>query len=357
MTTTKPALSASQINDFGKRLDTIRQSVLDDLGADDAAYIHRLIAIQRGLEVSARATLLFSLLPPAWLAGTTMLSLAKILENMELGHNILHGQWDWMRDPEIHSTTWEWDSAISADDWKKSHNAMHHTWTNVIGKDLDVGYGRLRVTSDQPWQPEHLLQVPLNVLIALFFEYGIAMYDAAQESDARGEGRGSALKSMWRKVKPQAIKDYLAWPLLSGISAPTTLTANLTANIVRNVWTHTIIFCGHFPDDVEFFTEEQIVDETRGEWYLRQLQGSANISGGPLFHIMSGNLSHQIEHHLFPDLPSNRYSDIAPQVQQLCQEYGLPYTTGPLAKQSAQVWRSLALLSLPDPAPAEAPAA
>ena len=341
-------LTPTQVADIGERLDDIRRGILDDLGADDAAYIRRLIAIQRGLETSARATLLFSILPPAWLAGTTLLSLAKILENMELGHNILHGQWDWMRDPGIHSTTWEWDIAIGAEDWKKSHNTMHHTWTNVIGKDQDVGYGRLRVTSDQEWRPEHLVQVPLNVLIALFFEYGIAMYDAVQESESHGRGRGAALKSMWRKVKPQAIKDYVAWPLLSGISAPTTFAANFTANMVRNVWTHTIIFCGHFPDDVDYFTEEQIVGETRGEWYLRQLQGSANISGSPLFHIMTGNLSHQIEHHLFPDIPSNRYAEIAPQVRAICEEYGLTYTTGRLSKQSAEVWRSLAVLSLPD---------
>ena len=40
----------------------------------------------------------------AWLVGTTGLALAKILDNMEIGHNVLHGQWDWMRDPKIHST-------------------------------------------------------------------------------------------------------------------------------------------------------------------------------------------------------------------------------------------------------------
>jgi fatty acid desaturase len=57
-----------------------------------------------------RGVLLFSLFPPAWLLGTAGLSVAKILENMEIGHNVLHGQWDWMRDPKIHSTTWEWDT-------------------------------------------------------------------------------------------------------------------------------------------------------------------------------------------------------------------------------------------------------
>ncbi|HQZ86987.1 MAG TPA: acyl-CoA desaturase, partial [Actinomycetota bacterium] len=124
--------------------------------------------------------------------------------------------------------------------------------------------------------------------------------------------------------------------------------ANLTASVTRNVWTHTIIFCGHFPDEVVYFTEEDIVAESRGEWYLRQLQGSANIEGSPLFHIMTGNLSHQIEHHLFPDMPSNRYAEVAPQVRALCQQYGLPYTTGRLSRQNAQVWRTLAALSVPD---------
>ena len=345
-------LSDADIEEIGRRLDAIRESIRTDLGEDDAAYIHRIIRVHRALELSARATLMASIFPPAWIAGTAMLSIAKILENMELGHNIMHGQWDWMRDPEIHSTTWEWDSAISSDDWKKSHNDMHHMWTNVIGKDKDVGYGRLRVTSDQEWKPEHLGQVGLNVLIALFFEYGIAMYDATMEAekdlDGQGHPRLRALKKVWTKVKPQMFKDYVAFPLLSGISAPTTLTANFTANILRNLWTHTIIFCGHFPDNVEYFTEEEIEGETQGEWYIRQLMGSANIEGSELFHIMSGNLSHQIEHHLFPDLPSNRYAEIAPAVRAICEEYGLTYTSGRWSKQSYGVWRSLAVLSLPN---------
>jgi linoleoyl-CoA desaturase len=343
-------LTVGQIDEFGHRLDEIRASVMNDLGADDAAYIRRLITIQRSLEVAARGTLMFSLLPPAWLAGTALLSLSKILENMELGHNIMHGQWDWMRDPKIHSTTWEWDSFIPADDWKKAHNSMHHTYTNVIGKDADVGYGRLRVTEDQPWEPQHLVQVPVNAVIALTFEFGIAMYDAQVEAAqaAADVGRLGALKRVWKKIKPQVVKDYVAFPLLSGISAPTTLLANLTASVTRNVWTHTIIFCGHFPDEVVYFTEDDIVDESHGQWYLRQLQGSANIEGSPLFHIMTGNLSHQIEHHLFPDMPSNRYAEVAPQVRALCLEYGLPYTTGRLTRQNAQVWRTLAALSVPD---------
>ena len=43
-------------------------------------------------------------------------------------------------------------------------------------------------------------------------------------------------------------------------------------------------------------------------------------------HLMTGNLSHQIEHHLFPDLPSNRYAEIAPRVEALFDKYE-PATT------------------------------
>ena len=121
--------------------------------------------------------LLVSLFPPAWLAGTAGLSVSKILENMEIGHNVMHGQWDWMRDPKIHSTTWEWDNASPSDLWKHSHNELHHTYTNVLGRDNDLGYGIMRVDEDQRWQPFYLAQPLWNFINACFFEYGIAAYD------------------------------------------------------------------------------------------------------------------------------------------------------------------------------------
>ena len=137
----------------------------------------RVIDVQRKLELGSRAALLVSMFPPAWFVGTVGLSLAKILENMEIGHNILHGQWDWMRDPKIHSTTWEWDMASPAEQWKHSHNELHHTYTNVIGKDNDLGYGIMRVDEDQRWHPLYLAQPLWNFINACFFEYGIAAYD------------------------------------------------------------------------------------------------------------------------------------------------------------------------------------
>jgi fatty acid desaturase len=287
--------------------------------------------------------------------GTAGLSVAKILDNMEVGHNILHGQWDWMRDPKIHSTTWEWDSATPAALWKHSHNELHHTYTNVIGKDNDLGYGIMRVDEDQRWTPAYLGQPIYNFLNMCFFQYGIAAYDLEIGKQLAGRGDKEEFKRhgkmVLRKVGRQARKDYLVHPLLSGPSFFHTIAANATANFVRNVWTHSVIMCGHFPTGVETFARASIEGESRGEWYLRQMLGSANISGSKLMHIMTGNLSHQIEHHLFPDLPSNRYGEIAPRVKEICERYALTYTEGPLPKQVASAWYQVISLALPNKEP------
>jgi fatty acid desaturase len=348
-------LTPEDIEQIGIELDAIRQDVLDSRGASDAAYIRRMITTQRSLELGSRAVLLASVFPPAWLLGTAGLSIAKILENMEIGHNILHGQWDWMRDPKIHSTTWEWDSASPAAQWKHSHNELHHTYTNVVGKDNDLGYGIMRVDEDQKWVPLYLLQPLWNFVNACFFEYGIAAYDlelgAAKRKGLTKTPEFQARKNaVLAKIRKQVKKDYVVHPLLSlpTGSLLSTLAANFTANVVRNLWSHSIIMCGHFPEGVETFEKTSIEGETRGEWYVRQMLGSANISGSKLLHIMSGNLSHQIEHHLFPDLPSNRYAEVAPKVRALFDKYGLSYNARPLPQQVYSAWHRIVRLSFPN---------
>jgi linoleoyl-CoA desaturase len=361
-TLTADHLTDEQIDALGAELDAIRAEVVASLGERDAAYIHKVIRTQRALEVSARGLLLFAKFPPAWIAGTAALSVAKILENMELGHNIMHGQWDWMRDPKIHSTTWEWDHACASEGWKKSHNFEHHTYTNVLGKDRDLGYSIMRISADQEWHPAHLLQPVYNQLLAAFFEWGVAFYDLEFDLVADGTKSKEAFRAdamrLWRKARRQLAKDFVLYPALSLPGGRrnflASAAASLVANTVRNFWAHAVIFCGHFPEGVATFPEEQLEGETRGQWYVRQMLGSANLSGGPLLHVMTGNLSHQIEHHIFPDVPSNRYSEIAPRVQEICRRYGLRYTSGPLRKQYGTVLRKIAHFALPRRAEAAA---
>jgi fatty acid desaturase len=358
-------MTPEQVEAFGEELDALRQRVLDDLGERDVDYIRNVIRAQRALEVAGRGLLFLSILPPAWLGGVGALSLSKILDNMEIGHNVMHGQYDWTGDPTLSGKEFEWDTACPSEQWRHSHNYMHHTFTNIIGKDRDVGYGMLRMSEEQEWEPYYLGNPVYATLLALFFQYGVALHDLEVERMRTGEFDWSEKRSMaasiWRKVRRQTLKDYVLFPLLSGPQAPLVLAGDATANLVRNVWAFMIIFCGHFPDGTEEFSVEEAANETRGGWYLRQLLGSSNLTGGRLFHILSGNLSFQIEHHLFPDIPAHRYAEISVEVREICARYGIDYHTGPLPTQFGTVVRKIVRLALPggpgrQPAPEPTPA-
>jgi linoleoyl-CoA desaturase len=344
-------LTEEQTGQLGRELDELRNRVIADLGERDAQYIRNVIRWQRGLEVGGRALLEVGFLPPAWIGGVAALSLSKILDNMEIGHNVMHGQYDWMKDPALDSKRFEWDTACPGDQWRHSHNYMHHTHTNVLGKDRDIGYGILRMSEDQPWRRRDFGNPVWAALLAFLFEWGVAVHDLEVERIEAKEitlrDKRDILSAIWRKGRRQVLKDYVAFPLLAGPGAPFTFAGNLSANLIRNVWAFMIIFCGHFPEGVEEFSEEQVAGETRGGWYMRQTLGSANLTGSKLFHILSGNLSHQIEHHLFPDIPAHRYVEIAAEVREICERYGLPYNTGSLSKQFGSVVKKIFRLALP----------
>jgi fatty acid desaturase len=358
MPTPHPQLTEAQLESLGRELDELRNRVRADLGERDADYIRRMIRTQRGLEIAGRAMLEFGWLPPAWIGGVTALSLSKILDNMEIGHNVMHGQYDWMKDPALDSKRFEWDTACPGDQWRHSHNYMHHTHTNVLGMDRDIGYGILRMSEDQEWRPRDLANPVYATLLMLFFQWGVAFHDLEMERIESGEiklsDKRDIIKAIWRKGRRQVLKDYVLFPALAGPGAPFTAAGNLTANGIRNIWSFMIIFCGHFPEGTQEFSLQEAENETRGGWYLRQMLGSANLSGGPLFHILSGNLSHQIEHHLFPDIPAHRYAEIAVEVKAICERYALPYNSGPLGKQFGSVVKKICRLALPGSAPAAA---
>ncbi len=402
-------LTDEQIEELGKEFDAIHDDVFAELGDRDRRYITSMIEMHRRLVVMSRLILLGSRFKPAWVTGTSMLSLAKILENMEIGHNVMHGQWDWMNDPSINSSSWDWDSASTAEAWKHSHNYVHHTYTNIRGKDRDLGYEIMRIDPHQKWNPVYLAQPVYNLALAALFEWGVALHDLDFDAIKAGEKSKQQLKrelkGMAAKGRQQITKDYLVFPVLSGLAAvaaevavtavreqrqskvggarsrarrrtsrkpggivrevleggafqhtfKTTLKADVTANIVRNVWAYAIIFCGHFPDQTYTFSEKETDEESRGGFYVRQLLGAANIEGSPMFHVVSGNLGYQVEHHLYPDMPSTRYAEIAPRVKELCERYELPYNTGPFLKQLAAVQRTILRLALPGGKPRDKP--
>jgi linoleoyl-CoA desaturase len=433
-------LTDEQIEQLGKEFDELHDQVKEDLGDRDAAYIRAIIDMHRRLALLGRVMLIGSRNKGMLVAGTSVVGLGKILENMEIGHNVLHGQWDWMNDPVINSQSWDWDTASTAESWRHSHNYIHHTYTNIRGLDKDLGYEIMRIDPHQKWHPVYLLQPIYNIALMLLFEWGVAFHDMDLEAVRSGDKSQKEvfedLKGIGVKARQQVVKDYIAWPAISALvaggvtyafkasgiedkipsvrpssskrarakgklrdvggkakrrgraswlvakrsDAPTrrvaqlqtnpalaaaidvardtykrTAYANAVSNLMRNVWAYAIIFCGHFPDQTYTFSKDETEDESRGAKYVRQLIGAANIEGGPIFHIISGNLGYQVEHHLYPDMPSSRYGEIAPKVREICKRYELPYNTGPFFQQIGMVQRTILRLAFPGGKPRPKP--
>jgi len=215
-------LTDEQIEELGREFAAIHDEVFAELGDRDRRYIVSMIEMHRRLVVLGRVLLFLARYKPAWVAGTSALSLAKILENMEIGHNVMHGQWDWMNDPQINSATWDWDTASTAEAWKHSHNYVHHTFTNIRGKDKDLGYEIMRIDPHQKWHPVYLLQPFYNLVLAAFFEWGVAFHDLDLEALRKGEKSKKdfqrELKGIWGKARNQIVKDYVAFPALSALA-------------------------------------------------------------------------------------------------------------------------------------------
>ncbi|MCU7371439.1 acyl-CoA desaturase [Paucibacter sp. O1-1] len=347
-------LANDELEKFGAEIEALRAKTVADLGERDARYIRNIFKAVRWTEFAGRALLMIGAFLPTpwligfWVLGTLSLALSKIMDNMELGHNVIHGQYDWMGDPHLKGKQFEWDIIGTSDNWRKTHNFRHHTYTNIHGLDDDIGYGVLRLFPEQRWTPAALFQPLYALVFAALFQWGVAIQDlrlgqlfGKRKKAARAELRRAGVPVL-KKMSRQLIKDYLIFPLLAGPGFLVVASGNLVANGLRNIWTYTIIFCGHFTTDVETFPKGVLKNETRAHWYWRQIRGSSNLAGGFVLNTLSGNLSHQIEHHLFPDVPANRYVEMAPVVRDICKRYGVHYNTGSLPVQFGQViWRIL----------------
>ena len=343
-------LSKTETRLFGEEIDALKADVKRDIGERDMRYIKNVYRAVRYFGAFGRLALFLSFLPGLWFVGVAFLGLSKILDNMELGDNVIHGQFDFMGDPNLTGKKYEWDILGTSDNWRETHNFKHHTYTNIQGYDDDIGYDIIRVFPEQKWTPWYLLQPIYAFLFALIFEWGVALQNVDFKSKSGVPYFKNILRNnsaAWSKMKRQLFKDYVVFPLLAGPFFVSVFLGNVVANIIRSIWTFVIIFCGHFTEKTIVFPSSEASKTDNGDWYLRQVRSSSNIRGSRLFHILSGNLSHQIEHHLFPDIPANRYHELAPKVQEICEKYGQTYNTGRLSVQFSQVVFRIFKYSLP----------
>ncbi|WP_084500083.1 fatty acid desaturase [Brevibacterium album] len=91
------------------------------------------------------------------------------------------------------------------------------------------------------------------------------------------------------------------------------------------------------------------------DFLRRQVLTSRSIRGGLLVDWAMGGLNHQIEHHLFPRMPSMNLRRVRPIVREFCVERGIPYTETGLVRAYGSVIRYLNDVGLGRSDPLECP--
>ena len=323
--------------------EDIKQKYRDDLGEKDVRYIKKIRRNSRIFEVIGRG--LIHILPgPFALIGVPFLFLHRNLEAIEIGHNVLHGQYDSFDEiPQFHAKNFRWKAPVDETAWRQEHNAVHHVHTNVYEKDPDLNHGFLRVNSQVPHTRLHYFQVPIYLFLfypfmlynfnaqnlgvvdkfrAKYFPQGNKGYAVVDEAlrVSKVEGKKRHNRAVWRVWA----KEYFFFPLLAlltGFGAIKVFLANLLADVMNNYWIALTIQATHFTEPLQ--PEDAI--NNKGKWYVSQLDSSVNFKGNRWQSILWGHLNYQVEHHLFPDIPAHRYPDMAVDVQAVCKQYNLPY--------------------------------
>ena len=325
-------MTPEQVEAFGGELDALSERVIADLGERDADLHpqgHQGPARPRGRRPRAAVRRLF---PPAWLAGTAMLALSKILDNMEIGHNVMHGQYDWMGDPALNSQTFEWDTAcpsrpVAALPQLHPPHLHQHPRQGPRHRLRHPAHERgPAVAPVLPRQPG--LRVPAD---------GASSSGASRCTTSRsrrivgrrdhpGRQARGACTGIWRKAAARRSRTTSLFPLLTGPFAPSTLAGNADRE----------------PDPQHLGVHDHLLrplprrrrrrsptrrPRTRpaAQWYFRQVLGSANITGGKLFHIMTGNLSPPDR---APPVPRPAGPPLRarspPRCREICERYGAP---------------------------------
>ena len=352
-----------ELQEFGRKIDAIRDRVKAEIGDTDLAHIEGVQGVSRAAEVLGRGLLHVSFEPVGFVSGVALLWLHKQLEATEIGHPVLHGTYDKVPGAEAYgSKDYTWKTPIDEDSWRYVHNQLHHSHTNIAGKDPDIHFGPIRLTSHTPWKKHHRRQLLNTALLWSNFTFGIntqytgmgdflAGNDREEKFDFIEERSPKVFREVLSKFLPKPARYYARefglFPALAGPMFPKVLFGNWLTEVMRDVYSAATIFCGHVGEDVAEYAEGTKAT-SRAEWYKMQVEATHNFEVPLPVSILCGALDRQIEHHLFPRFPPNRLREIAPEVQRVCEEHGVTYKTGSWPSTLRKALRRIRQLSKPD---------
>jgi fatty acid desaturase len=338
-------------------LDHLHKETLAKVGQEDLRHAKRIDLILRLLRVLGLAT--------AWIAvnpiSVLLLCMANTGRWAMLGHHVGHGAYDKIEgapkrfQSQYFAKGWrriiDWLDWLLPGAWEFEHNFLHHYHT---GEMADPDFPQKNVESLRKEQsPRWLKYLKAFGLAAtwkfVYYAPNTLWYleqkrkstqhlkNTIADEIARGESfPGSRIywptstegRKYWLQcLLPYAMVNFVLLPglflLVSPQAALFVLINLLLAEVCANLHSFAVIVTNHAGDDIPCFDQPI---KSKGEFYLRQIIGSVNYTGGkPWSDFLQGYTNYQIEHHLWPRLPMLRYRELQPKVEAICQKHGIPY--------------------------------
>jgi fatty acid desaturase len=344
-----------------KDIDAIKETI--EVGEEDFAHLLKLekwgrFATISGFALIAIVTILNSYANSGmstldfWLfgiIGAFLIGVGNVARWSNVTHPILHGAYDKVPNiPKRYTKNGfakgnrryiDWLDWIKPDAWAFEHNIMHHYHLGEL---------------DDPDNIEKNLEWLHKKSFPMFFKYAIVYLFAGiwklayyapntlrildnKERKAVNDPRSTSYQispftknglELWKHyILPYGLFQFIflpLWFLPFGFSAVLTAFGFLVlGEIFANLHSFLVIVPNHSAEDIYQFSTPH---KTQGEYYLRQIMGSVNYNTGTdLIDFMHGFLNYQIEHHLFPNMPSSFYQKMQPIVKDICKKHNLEY--------------------------------
>jgi len=200
--------------------------------------------------------------------------------------------------------------------WKSRHN-RHHSLTNVVHKDPDIHTDPLFVwdgemTKEPIAKKNKFLAYqnrywwifgPPSVTTVLFIYQNIMFIFRFQQ---------------WRDfcwVLAFFLRFAFSYSLI--LSGWQCLLLYFWMRFVESHWFTWVTSMNHLP--------RQITYEQNHNWVQLHTVATQNVTAGPFHNWFTGHLNHQIEHHLFPNMPRHHLPEVSSKVKALCVKHGYQY--------------------------------
>ncbi|GAA2538504.1 fatty acid desaturase family protein [Pseudonocardia hydrocarbonoxydans] len=225
--------------------------------------------------------------------------------------------------------------------WMRKHT-RHHADPNLVGRDPDVAPGTIVFTPEHARDSRGIARLLVRHQDALFLpSITLAGLDLRRAS-VHGLLRG---RMPWRRTELALIAGHVGGYLtaLFVVLPPGLAVAFLAVHqCLFGVYLGSIFAPNH---------KGMLMPAERMDFLRKQVLTSRNVRGGRftdgLLHIAMGGLNHQIEHHLFPSMPTPRQRRARVVVRQFCAEIGVPYHETTLLGSWSEMLTALRVAAAP----------